>query len=362
MSLAYVIDDVFLGHRAPRSHPERPERLIAVRDGLRRAGLAERGQRLPTRQAGEDELGLIHTPAYVAELIERVPGQAGTLDADTYFSPGSWEAALSAVGAVVDVSRAVLSGSARRGLAIVRPPGHHAEADRAMGFCLLNNIAIAAASLRAAGAARVAILDWDVHHGNGTQHSFYEDPDVMFLSCHQYPYYPGTGKPSESGRGAGAGATVNVALPAGCGDREYAAVFARVFAPALRRFRPDVILVSAGYDAHVADPLAGMRVTRAGYLAMARSLCALADEVCDGRIACALEGGYDLDGLTGGVLATLDALTEPEARRQEEQTLARTVEPEPGHQALNSAAERAIEQTLACLAMVDTRSADGEAR
>lgn len=355
MSLAYVIDDVFLGHRAPGSHPERPERLIAIRDGLQAAGLEQRGQRLPTRAAREDELGLVHTPGYVAELIARVPGRSGTLDGDTYFSPGTWDAALAAVGAVVDISRSVLSGESRRGLAIVRPPGHHAEADRAMGFCLLNNIAIAAASLRAAGASRVAILDWDVHHGNGTQNSFYDDDSVMFLSCHQFPYYPGTGRPSEIGRGAAAGTTVNVGLPAGCGDREYAAVFTHAFAPALRRFKPDIILVSAGYDAHVADPLAGMQVTRAGYLAMARTLCALADELCEGRLVCTLEGGYDLDGLTGGVVATLDALTESPIARERARAQARAAG-DPANdldKTLNLGADQAIARTLECLGRVD---------
>lgn len=357
MSIAYVIDDVFLGHKAPRAHPERPERLLAVRDGLRAAGLAQRGQLLPIRRASEDELGLVHTAGYVDELSDIVPGRSGSLDGDTYYSPGSWEAALTAVGAVIDVSRAVLAGQATRGLAIVRPPGHHAESDRAMGFCMFNNIAIAAAALRAAGAARVAVVDWDVHHGNGTQNAFYEDPDVLFMSCHQYPHYPGTGKPSETGRGAGAGATINVALPAGCGNREYAVVFDRVFAPALRRFKPDIILVSAGYDAHEDDPLSGMRVTRSGYLAMARSLSELADELCDGRLACTLEGGYDLDGLTGGVLATLEALTEPLAVRLQVRADERAARAAVGDPTLNLGAEQAMERTLQSLRLVERRPA-----
>jgi acetoin utilization deacetylase AcuC-like enzyme len=181
-----------------------------------------------------------------------------------------------------------------------------------MGFCLVNNIAVAAAAARAAGAARVAILDWDVHHGNGTQHIFYRDPSVMYLSSHQFPYYPGTGAPGEIGEGAGRGATVNVGLPAGSGDAEYLAAFDEVFVPQLMAFAPDVILVSAGFDPYVADPLAAMRVSRAGFRAMADRVRAVADRVSGGRLVFALEGGYDLDGLAGGMTAVLEAVTAAE--------------------------------------------------
>lgn len=337
MAVAYVLDDVFAEHRPPSAHPERPERIEAVRDALKGAGLEQRGIRLPTRRATDDEIGRVHTRGYLTELEQTVPDASGWLDSDTYFSPGSWPATLAAAGAAVDVTLGLLDGRFDRGLALVRPPGHHAEADRAMGFCLVNNIAVAAASARAAGAARVAILDWDVHHGNGTQHMFEADPSVMYLSCHQYPFYPGTGAATETGIGAGRGTTVNVGLPAGCGDAEYGAVFDRVMIPAIRQFAPEIILISAGFDAHLADPLAAMKLTRDGYRGMARRMVALADEVAGGRLACVLEGGYDLGGLSTGVLEVLDAMEQQKPTYDETDADA----------AIMPAAARAIEQTLA---------------
>ena len=306
--LGYVLDEVFVQHRAPLGHPEREARAEAVRDALLAAGVRERGRLIAPRGATDDELARVHHAGYLDDLIRVVPGRTGLLDADTYYSPGTWEAALAAAGSAADLALRVLDGELGRGLAVVRPPGHHATADRAMGFCLLNNVAVAAAAARAAGAARVAIVDWDVHHGNGTQDIFWDDPTVLYASCHQYPFYPGTGAPDEIGGPAARGATVNVGLPAGCGDAEYGAVVDAVFAPALRAFRPDLILVSAGFDPHQDDPLAGMRVTRAGFGRMAARLRAVADEVCGGRLVVALEGGYDLGGLAGGMVAVLEAM------------------------------------------------------
>ena len=308
MSLGYVLDDVFVRHRAPGPHPERPERLLAARDGLRAAGLEQRGELVPVRPALDHELGRVHTAGFLAALSRELPGKSGWLDPDTYFGPESWDAALAAAGASIDLTCAVLDGRFRRGLALIRPPGHHAEADRAMGFCLFNNAAVAAAAARAAGAARVAVLDWDVHHGNGTQHIFEADPSVMYLSSHQYPFYPGSGAPTEIGVGEGRGTTVNVGLPAGSGDAEMLDAFDRVFVPALRDFRPDVLLVSAGFDAHKADPLAGLRVSEAGYRAMAGRLCQVADEVAGGRLVALLEGGYDLGALSRSLVEVLDVL------------------------------------------------------
>jgi acetoin utilization deacetylase AcuC-like enzyme len=348
MSLAFVIDDVFLGHRAPNSHPERPERLRAVRDALTAAGLYQRAHELPTRLAEDAELGLVHSAGYIDELGRLLPDRSGWLDSDTYYSPGTWDAARSAVGAVIDATRTVLSGQHQRALALVRPPGHHALADRAMGFCLFNNIAVAAADARARGATRVAVLDWDVHHGNGTEHIFYSDPSVLYLSCHEFPQYPGTGRPEDLGQGPGLGANVNVALPTHSGDREYEAAFTRVFIPALQRFAPDIILVSAGFDAHVADPLAGMKVTRAGYAAMARAVCDVADRVCEGRLVCALEGGYDLDGLAESTTALFEELVRE--RQGESPADAATHANIRPRGVILPAAERAIERTRACLA------------
>jgi acetoin utilization deacetylase AcuC-like enzyme len=312
-SVAYAIDEVFLGHRSPPGHPERPERVLAVRDGLARAGFAERGAPLPVRRIKDEEIGLVHTAGYFDEIVRALPGHSGYLDEDTFFSPGSWDAALAAAGAAVDLARASLDGRHARGFGVVRPPGHHAEPDRAMGFCILNNVAIAAADARARGAARVAVVDWDVHHGNGTQNAFYGDPDVMYISTHQYPLYPGTGASSEIGEGAGRGATVNLPLPAGSGDAEYAAAFDQVIVPVLRAYKPDLILVSAGYDAFADDPLAGMRVTPAGYRRMATAVRQVAEEVCHGRVVAVLEGGYDLAGLTACVAETFDVLAAPHA-------------------------------------------------
>lgn len=308
MALAYVLDDVFANHRPPGPHPERPERFTAARDAVRDAGLANRGTQLPSRKAKEAELGRIHTAGYLAELTRTVPGQSGWLDGDTYYSPETWDATVTAAAAAIDATAAVMSGQFERGLAIVRPPGHHAEADRAMGFCLINNVAVAAAAAREAGAARVAIVDWDVHHGNGTQHSFYTDPSVLYVSTHQYPFYPGTGAPGETGEGAGQGANVNVALPAGCGDREYVAVFEQVVVPELIRFRPELILISAGFDAYANDPLAGMQVSAPAYGRMAELLCHVADDCAEGRLVCVLEGGYDLHGLGSGMVNVLNAM------------------------------------------------------
>ena len=309
--LGYILDEVFLQHRAPSGHPERPARAEAVRDALQAAGIAQRGERVAIRPATDDELVRVHAPAYLDDLALVVPGNQGWLDADTYFSPRTWEAALAAAGSTVQLTLDVLNGRYSHGISVVRPPGHHATRDRAMGFCLLNNVAAAAAAARAGGAARVAILDWDVHHGNGTQDIFWDDPNVLYLSVHQFPFYPGTGAATELGGTSAIGATVNVGLPAGCGDAEYAAVFDHVFLPKLAMFRPDVLLISAGFDAFQHDPLASMRVTLSGFAAMAHRLRASADRWSAGRVVAVLEGGYDLDGLGGGMTAVLSAFVEP---------------------------------------------------
>jgi acetoin utilization deacetylase AcuC-like enzyme len=307
--LGYVLDDVFVQHRAPHGHPERPARLEAVRDALVGAGLRERGRHVIARPATDEELARVHRGGFLDELTRKVPGQTGWLDPDTYFSPVTWDAALAAAGGTSELALQIMKGELTRGLAVVRPPGHHATADHAMGFCLLNNVAVAAAAARAAGAARVAILDWDVHHGNGTQDIFWNDPDVMYLSVHQWPYYPGSGAPAEIGGPSARGATVNVGLPAGSGDAQYLAVFDEVLVPSLRRFKPDLVIVSAGFDAHEDDPLAGMRVTRAGFGAMAARVRAAVDDVAGGRLVVAMEGGYDLGGLAGGMSEVLGVLS-----------------------------------------------------
>lgn len=307
--LGYVLDDIFVQHRAPSGHPERPARAEAVRDALIAAGIAQRGTHVAIRPATDAELSRVHAASYLQELERTVAGNEGWLDPDTYFSRGTWSAARAAAGSAAELAIRVMSGELAQGLAVVRPPGHHATIAQAMGFCLLNNVAVAAAAARVAGAARVAIVDWDVHHGNGTQDIFWDDPDVLYLSVHQFPYYPGTGAPTELGGERARGATINVGLPAGSRDADYAAVFDHVFLPALARFAPDLLLISAGFDAFEHDPLAGMRVTHAGFAAMANRLRAAAERWSGGRVVAVLEGGYDLDGLAGGMTATLAALT-----------------------------------------------------
>jgi acetoin utilization deacetylase AcuC-like enzyme len=307
---ALIEDPRYQEHRGPRGHPERPERLDAVASALD----PERGSLLPlpARAADDSEVLRVHEAALLTRVAEAAAVAPAQLDADTFVSPRSDEIARLAAGAAIDLARAVARGDADTGLAAVRPPGHHAEVDRAMGFCLFNNVALAARALQAEhGVDKLLILDWDVHHGNGTQHAFEADPSVLYFSMHQFPFYPGTGTFGEIGVGRGEGTTVNVPLPAGAGDAEYLGVMQRVLAPVTLGFRPEMILVSAGYDAHRDDPLAEMRVSAAGYHAMTAALRALADDVCGGRLAYVLEGGYAASGLQEGISALLAASLGP---------------------------------------------------
>jgi len=261
---------------------------------------------VPARRATDDELCRIHTPAYI-EHLGRSAGAWTTFDEDTYVAPGSVNAALIAAGGAVELVNALSDGRAARGVALLRPPGHHARPSGAMGFCLVNNVAVAAAHARARGAERVMIVDFDVHHGNGTQESFYADPSVLFVSLHQFPLYPGTGSVAELGAGDGRGRTINVPLSPGADDAVYAAAFARIVAPLCAEFDPSLVLVSAGFDAHRADPLAQMHLSDAGYGEMLRLLTsALPPDVPIGMV---LEGGYDLDALEASLVSALEALT-----------------------------------------------------
>ncbi len=307
--IAIVDDERFEQHRERSGHhPECPERLIAARSGLYGVLPEAARLRLQARPASDEELVRVHRAAYLDALRLRLRDGFGQLDPDTYFSPGSQQAAWLAAGAAAELSQALMRGDARRGVALLRPPGHHAEPGGSMGFCLLNNIAVAAGAALAAGAQRVAIVDWDVHHGNGTQDAFEQDPRLLFVSMHQYPFYPGTGRADEVGRGAGRGHCANVALPAGQGPETYGYAFRRVVLPLLERFAPDLILVSAGFDAHRRDPLAQMELDAASYQAMASALIAHVDQAGHGRIGFLLEGGYDLQALEqslGGVARAL---------------------------------------------------------
>jgi len=296
----------FADHLTPPGHPERPERAEVLRRVAAR--WAGRGAQLVEPPPAEEaDLVRVHTPAYVA-AIRQTAGRAVRLDPDTSTSPDSFAVASLAVGAVVAAVDRVLARPAEGpAFACVRPPGHHAEADRAMGFCLFNSIAIAAAHARAAGLAKVAIVDFDVHHGNGTQAAFYADPTVLFVSSHQYPYYPGTGAATEIGRADGRGFTVNLPLEAGAGDADLDEAYRRIAVPVLDAFAPELVLVSAGFDAHQDDPLAALRMTPAGFAALTRLLLGVAARHAGGRIVFATEGGYDLDGLEMSLQATIDA-------------------------------------------------------
>jgi acetoin utilization deacetylase AcuC-like enzyme len=302
-----VRDPRFREHRGAPGHPERPERLLGIERALARcsAPLLD----VAPREASDDEIVRVHDPEYLRALAG-LEGRAAQLDPDTYLAPASYRVARLAAGSTTELALRIARGEAKHGFALIRPPGHHAERGRAMGFCLFNQVAIAARALASQGLERVAIVDWDVHHGNGTQHSFESDRDVLFISTHQFPYYPGTGALRERGVGAGQGATLNLPLPATCGDAEYLAVFESVVVPALREFRPDMIVVSAGFDAHELDPLGHMNVSTAGFAELARKVRAVADEHCQGRMLLALEGGYDEDALGASVSAVLEVLAE----------------------------------------------------
>lgn len=308
MPTGYVHDPVFLQHDL-RGHAESARRLVRIIRLLEETGTLARLTQVPARAVSEAELTWNHAPDYV-DLVRRVAERGGGhLDPDTYVVAGSYEAALKAAGGLIDLTAAVLEGRLDNGFGLLRPPGHHALRGRGMGFCLFNNVALAAyAALEAHDLERVLIVDFDVHHGNGTQDSFDKDPRVLYFSTHQYPYYPGTGHWQEIGRGEGRGFTANVPLSPGVGDAGFALIFEDFLWPLAERYRPQLVLVSAGYDAHWADPLAGMALSITGYAQLARSLKSLAETLCGGKLVFTLEGGYNLDVLSYAVLNTFKVL------------------------------------------------------
>lgn len=317
--IALADDARFLEHVAPPDHPECGERLIAARSGLS-AALASLGEgyaykHLPLAPASDEQLARVHVAEYI-EGIGRLAGKSGYLDEDTYLSSGSAATARLAAGAVVQLVEELVSGKSRAGFALPRPPGHHALADRAMGFCLFNNVAVGAAHARALGRQRVLVLDWDVHHGNGTEAMFYDDPSVLFLSLHQFPNYPGTGALADVGSGDGQGKNVNLPLPPGATDAVYAAAFERVVLPIIEQFRPDFALVSSGFDAHARDPLAQMELTERAYGAMTESLLAIVEPTCP--VGVVLEGGYDFEAITASTQAVASALLRAGAHRPQD--------------------------------------------
>lgn len=302
MPLVVITSPRFEEHTTPPGHPERPERaqtMLAAAERWRARG----GEVREPVPATREQLARVHTSEYL-DLLDSVEGRAAQLDPDTYTSPESVEIARLAAGAAVaaaDLARAGIPA-----FALVRPPGHHAEADKAMGFCLFNNVAVAAAHLLATGTSKLAIVDIDVHHGNGTQWTFYADPRVLFVSSHQSPFYPGTGAADETGSGEGKGFTLNIPLSPGAGDDDYDRVYRDTVRPALEAFGPEVLLISAGFDTWIHDPLAGMRVTKDGFVLIFRRLQEAAEATCGNRVMLVSEGGYDLAGLGAGIDAALD--------------------------------------------------------
>ena len=306
MSLILIHTDEFADHRPPPGHPERVERaevMHAVADAWRQRGRIVQSPRPATHA----ELRRVHSERHLA-AIDSTAGRAVSLDPDTYTSPESRDVALLAAGAAIAGVEAIVQSRATRVMALVRPPGHHAERDRPMGFCLYNSVAAAAAHAVALGMERVAVVDYDVHHGNGTQWMFYDDPKVLYISTHQYPFYPGTGAATDVGRDKGAGFTLNVPLEAGSTDGDYDEVFNALVIPVIDQFRPELLLISAGFDAHERDPLARMRLSTAGYAGLTKSLCAAADRHCHGRVVAVTEGGYDLSALKACLESTIAVL------------------------------------------------------
>jgi len=305
---AYTYDLLFLEHDLP-GHPENRTRLERIMAALRDERLLDRMALVPPQPADLSLLARVHDAAYVGELQAFAGQGGGHIDADTYVGRRSFDAARLAAGGAAELVRAVLEGQAQNGIALVRPPGHHAVRASGMGFCLLNNVAVAAqAALDEFGLQRVLIVDWDVHHGNGTQDIFYDSPQVLFFSTHQYPYYPGSGGVGETGAGAGRGATVNVPLPTGVGDTGFRRIYADILTPLVERFQPELILISAGFDAHWDDPLAGLRLSLNGFRELAQTVLALADRLCGGRVIAVLEGGYNLTVLSHAVADLCRAL------------------------------------------------------
>lgn len=301
MTTAYVTHPLYIDHDFP-GHPEHAGRIKAVWRELESSGITPRLLKLTPDEISDEEILSVHTEGYL-NILNMLPIQERTimLDPDTYALPETGEIARLSAGGVVLAVDAVLSGQVHNAMACVRPPGHHALVERGMGFCILGNVPIAIKhAQKKFGVERVLVVDFDVHHGNGTQDMFYSDPSVLFVSTHQYPFYPGTGRAEETGAGQGRGTTLNIPLPPGVGDEGFAQIYEQLVWPAARQFRPELIIVSAGFDAHWRDPLAQLRLSLTGYAHITRELIRMATELCSGKIVFAMEGGYDLEALSHG--------------------------------------------------------------
>ncbi len=306
---AILRDDLYLQHITGDYHPESHHRLEVVYRMLEDEDMQDTFRVLSPRPATREELQLNHSSNYIDQVAATSGRSFCSLDPDTTTSPKSWEAARMAAGGVLVAVDRVMEGEIENAFALVRPPGHHAESNKGMGFCIFNNIAIAAHYARQKHLLeRILIIDWDLHHGNGTQNAFYEDPQVLYFSTHQYPYYPGSGSVDEDGQGKGKGFTVNVPLPGGQGDQDFEAIFKEILKPIATQFKPQLILVSAGYDIYSQDPLGAMDVTPEGFATLTSLIMDMARSSCQGRVVITLEGGYHLDGLRDSVKATIKEL------------------------------------------------------
>jgi acetoin utilization deacetylase AcuC-like enzyme len=309
----FVYHSDYLKHDMGVGHPESPDRLRAIVSRLKTGGVLDRLVLIEPTSVADEWITQVHKVSYLTSLKSRAPVSGRvSLDPDTSISAGSLPAAYLAAGGVLAAADAIMAGTVDHAFCAIRPPGHHAESDRAMGFCLFNNVAIAARYLqRRHGVARVLIVDWDVHHGNGTQHTFDDDPSVLFFSTHQYPHYPGTGRATERGKGKGEGLTINVPMSAGQGDEDYREIFERVLVPAADAYKPEFVLISAGFDAHRDDPLASMGLTEEGYATLTGIVAGIARRHSKSRVLSCLEGGYNLNALAASVerhvVALLDA-------------------------------------------------------
>jgi acetoin utilization deacetylase AcuC-like enzyme len=307
-NVGLIYDTVYLKHDTG-SHPENARRLTAIMNYLNETHTREKLINMKPFPATEKELMLVHSRSHILQVKQEVEAGGGYIDSDTIVSLGSYEAALYAAGGVIKAVESVMTGQVGSVFALVRPPGHHATRDESMGFCLFNNIAIGAKyALGTYPIKRIAIIDFDVHHGNGTQEAFEANPDVLYVSTHESPLYPGSGNLGETGSDSAKGTKINIPLPGGCGDAEYRMAYEEIIVPAVRRFKPELIMVSAGYDAHFLDNLAMMRLTVSGYGMIVKFIKDLADSLCGGKIVLALEGGYNLEALAHSVKATFDVL------------------------------------------------------